>query len=254
MRREIPSQWSRPWLVMWALLAPTLLVAAVLMPFRLWALLVALAFGVPEAVGVWHKGDRLPPLTYIAAWFLPRWMVQTLVGFAAGAIGAVWLGFPRPLQLGALLGLVTWALDHFGVTYSGRHAWAYEGRTGSGATTLQVSNAPEAAGGGPPDLPDPAPGLPVVVIDLDGTLAESTWPSPTIGAPLKEGVDALVRWRARGCQIVIWTARPESHRGRIQRWLTEQGLADLVFDVQCDKPIGGLYVDDRAWRPPWSER
>lgn len=87
-----------------------------------------------------------------------------------------------------------------------------------------------------------------VAFDLDGTLAEDTWPKPHIGKPIKEGV-TMLRWYAeQGYCIVLYTARPASHVQMIREWLTLNSLQNLVYDIYTDKPIAGLYVDDRAWR------
>ena len=114
--KERPSEWARWWVWMWALIAAALIVGAFVLPFRTWAWAVAIGFGIPEAIGVWSKGDRYPPLTFVTAWYLPRWFIVSLVGFLAGSIGGTWFEFPRPWALGALLGLSFWGLDHFQVT------------------------------------------------------------------------------------------------------------------------------------------
>lgn len=102
------------------------------------------------------------------------------------------------------------------------------------------------------DAPDVPRGHTRVVFDLDGTLAVDTWPRPTIGAPIEEGIELVVHYADLGYEVVIYTARPASHRERIWRWLEENGLAEAVYDVVTDRPVAGLYIDDRAWRPPWT--
>lgn len=86
----------------------------------------------------------------------------------------------------------------------------------------------------------------VVCFDLDGTLAEPTWPSPTIGEPIPEGVALLAEYVEKDCAILVYTSRPASHRGAIWKWLQGNGIE--VYDVITDKPLAGLYVDDRALR------
>ena len=88
-----------------------------------------------------------------------------------------------------------------------------------------------------------------VVIDFDGTIAESTWPSNEIGAPIQSGVAAVLHYFELGNEIVIHTARPESHAGLIWRWLRDNGLNGVVHDVVTGKPRGWVYIDDRAWNP-----
>jgi hypothetical protein len=103
-------------------------------------------------------------------------------------------------------------------------------------------NAPE---------PTPTDGKLPIVFDLDGTLAEATWPSNHVGKPIEEGIELLLEYSSRGYAIIIQTARPASHEARIWRWLEELGLQNVVFDVMCGKPLGCLYVDDRAFRPDY---
>lgn len=105
-------------------------------------------------------------------------------------------------------------------------------------------NAPE---------PTPTDGKLPVVFDLDGTLAEATWPSNHIGNRIQAGIELLLEYSSRGYAIVIHTARPASHEGRIWGWLLEQGLQNVVFNVVCGKPLGCLYIDDRAFRPDFVE-
>lgn len=104
-----------------------------------------------------------------------------------------------------------------------------------------------------PEYPVPNRSVPAVAFDLDGTLATDTWPAPHIGQPIPEGVEALLHYWQEGFAIYIYTARPESHKWAITRWLAEQNLAHVVYDIRCDKPIADLYVDDRAWRPTWAQ-
>lgn len=95
-------------------------------------------------------------------------------------------------------------------------------------------------------LPKEGTGLHTIAFDLDGTLAEPTWPSSQIGGPIELGVRAL-RWYAeRGFEIVLYTARPAEYRDRIRWWLVRHGLSNLVYSIVTDKPRAALYIDDRA--------
>jgi hypothetical protein len=94
--------------------------------------------------------------------------------------------------------------------------------------------------------PKPGTGLMTIAFDLDGTLAEPTWPSPTIGKPIQRAVDAAIEYFTRGNEIIIFTSRPASHRDAIASWLEEHGLEDVVYDIVTDKPRAAAYVDDRA--------
>ena len=99
-------------------------------------------------------------------------------------------------------------------------------------------------------LPEHDPALPVVCFDLDGTLAADTWPSPRVGDPDEHALNALVHYHDQGCEVVVFTARPESHFPRIWRWLEDNLVAWAVYDVTNRKPVASLYFDDRAVRWP----
>lgn len=94
------------------------------------------------------------------------------------------------------------------------------------------------------------PALPVVAVDFDGVLAESTWPSARIGRPIGAGFALVRHYAAQGAEVVILTARPQSHWTRIREWLVEHDLDHLVYDVTNVKMPACLYFDDRAWRFP----
>ena len=94
--------------------------------------------------------------------------------------------------------------------------------------------------------PKPGVGLKTICVDLDGMLAEPTWPSPKIGAPIQVAVDAAIAARNDGWEMVILTARPESHKTEIKLWLLDHGLSDVFYDVICGKPRAAAYWDDRA--------
>ena len=97
--------------------------------------------------------------------------------------------------------------------------------------------------------PTPAPGHEWVCFDLDGTLAEDTWPNPNIGAPIPAMLNLLREYADQGYAIVIFTARPASHRDRIWEWVHYNDLGAMVYNVVTDKPLAGIYVDDRGYNP-----
>ncbi len=92
-----------------------------------------------------------------------------------------------------------------------------------------------------------------VLFDFDGTLAEDTWPSPHVGKPIREALEALRHYYTEGYSIVVYTARPASHTNLIVGFLREMGVDLLVYDIVTGKPRADLYIDDRAWRPSWVE-
>lgn len=95
----------------------------------------------------------------------------------------------------------------------------------------------------------PAPkagtGLMTIAFDLDGTLAEPTWPEPWVGKPIQKGVEALIAYANKGYEVVIFTSRPASHREAIAKWLRENDIYS-VYDIITDKPRYAMFVDDRA--------
>lgn len=94
--------------------------------------------------------------------------------------------------------------------------------------------------------PKPGTGLMTIAFDLDGTLAEPTWPSPAIGSPIEKAVDAMLEYWRKGFEIIIFTSRPASHREAIKKWLENFGLSSIIYDIVTDKPRAAMYVDDRA--------
>lgn len=100
------------------------------------------------------------------------------------------------------------------------------------------------------NLPAHDPALPVVAFDFDGVLARNLWPSPKIGEADANALAAIEDYYAAGCEVVIFTARPESHFPRIWAWLEDHGVAWMIYDVTDHKPRASLYFDDRAVRWP----
>jgi len=91
-----------------------------------------------------------------------------------------------------------------------------------------------------------------VVFDLDGILAETTWPRRhEIGTPIPEGVEMLTHYADEGFVIIIYTSRPHEDESLVWRWVNENDLP--VDQIVCGKPLAALYVDDRAYRPEWVE-
>lgn len=93
--------------------------------------------------------------------------------------------------------------------------------------------------------------LPVVLVDFDGVLARSYWPSPLLGPPIPEGIALVRHYAEQGAEVRIFTARPDSHWPLIADWCEKHGIGDVIYDISDRKIPASLYVDDRAWRPPW---
>lgn len=63
----------------------------------------------------------------------------------------------------------------------------------------------------------------------------------------------MLRWYAeQGYRCEIYTARPACDRGAIWDWI--RGWHLPVDAVTCDKPFGGLFIDDRAYCPDYTKR
>lgn len=99
-------------------------------------------------------------------------------------------------------------------------------------------------------LPEHDPALPVVAFDYDGVVASNTWPSPTLGEIDQNAVAAMLHYYGLGCEVVIFTARPDEHLAEIRKWLDDYSLGKVVYEVTNRKPRACLYFDDRAVRWP----
>ena len=94
--------------------------------------------------------------------------------------------------------------------------------------------------------PKPGVGLTRICVDIDGTIAEPTWPSPVIGKPIRRAIDAMIEASRAGWEIVLYTARPASHVPAIMKWVDDNGLSAVVYDVITGKPAAAAFWDDRA--------
>jgi hypothetical protein len=114
----IPESWNRPWLVMWAVATPLVIVSAFHIAFWGWVAMAFVGFGVPEWISIQKQKDELPPLTSTIRHFVPNWVAFPAIYFCLGSIGANWLTAPQPFHVGLLVGLLGWLTDHFTVTYA----------------------------------------------------------------------------------------------------------------------------------------
>lgn len=91
------------------------------------------------------------------------------------------------------------------------------------------------------------PAVAQIVFDLDGVLAEPSWPlRRTVGRPIPEGIALLRHMADKGYSICINTARPQVDEPVIWKWVLEHRLP--VDKVRCEKPMASLYIDDKGWR------
>ncbi|HEV8420529.1 MAG TPA: hypothetical protein VGR13_04165 [Actinomycetota bacterium] len=108
--------WDRRFVWLWGAMAVLLAVAVPFLTFRQWSITAAGGFGLPEAVGVFRRGDRLPPLTFVIRRYVPRWAAFPVINGALFAAAAYWMD-RSPAAYGALGALQGWLLNHFDVTY-----------------------------------------------------------------------------------------------------------------------------------------
>ena len=114
------GQWDRRFLWLWGLSAVVLGVLFFRLSFREWSFAAGIGFGVPEAIGVFRRGDRFPPLTFAIRRYVPRWAAFPAINGFLGGAAAYWLSQPHPIRYLVLFGLQGWLLNHFDVTYDGR--------------------------------------------------------------------------------------------------------------------------------------
>ena len=100
------------------------------------------------------------------------------------------------------------------------------------------------------NLPAHNPALPVVAFDYDGVIAENTWPSPLLGSLNEDACEAMLHYFQLGCEVIVFTARPDEHLPTIREWLRQLSLSHVVYEVTNRKPRACLYFDDRAVRWP----
>ena len=65
-----------------------------------------------------------------------------------------------------------------------------------------------------------------------------------------DAANAIIHYYDSGCEVVVFTARPDEHLPEIREWLRQMSLSDYVYEVTNRKPRCCLYFDDRAVRWP----
>ena len=103
------------------------------------------------------------------------------------------------------------------------------------------------------NYPEHNPALAVVAFDFDGVIASNTWPRPDFGTLDQDAAAAMIHYFGLGCEIVVFTARPDEHLKEIREWLRQLSLSHIVYEVTNRKPRACLYFDDRAVRWPLGE-
>lgn len=97
-----------------------------------------------------------------------------------------------------------------------------------------------------------------LAIDFDGTICNNKFPE--IGDPRQEVIDALLKWKRAGNEVILWTCREGKLLDDALQWCKQHGL---VFDAVNEntknlkeyygndpRKVGAYwYVDDRAITP-----
>ena len=95
----------------------------------------------------------------------------------------------------------------------------------------------------------------VIAVDFDGCLCVKKWPD--IGAPNWDAIHALIRRKAEGDKIILWTCRDGQQLEDAVLWCMNRGLRfDAIndnlpenkkfFGNDCRKVWAHEYWDDRA--------
>ena len=91
----------------------------------------------------------------------------------------------------------------------------------------------------------------IICVDFDGTLSNGHYPH--IGQPNKPLFDALIKLKAQGHNIVLWTCREDIQLQQAVDWCKEQGLEfDAVNENVpwigfCSRKVcADVYIDDWA--------
>lgn len=98
---------------------------------------------------------------------------------------------------------------------------------------------------------------PIIVCDIDGVIATGTaadvysdeagWAFDKC-KPIEAGIKFLEEMRWQGCAIILHTSRWGDDRAITILWLAQHGVP--YDELVMDKPLGDLYVDDKAMAWP----
>lgn len=117
VRKMESTGWALWWIWLWTAVTTVLLILLFFLPFKTWAVLAVVLFGLPELIGIVKRDDAYPPLTHVICRYVPRWIAFTLIYAFTGAAGGHWFGFARPVALAGLVGLLGWFQTHFDVAF-----------------------------------------------------------------------------------------------------------------------------------------
>lgn len=95
----------------------------------------------------------------------------------------------------------------------------------------------------------------IIAVDFDGCLCVKKWPD--IGDPNRKAIDALIKRRAEGDKVILWTCREGQKLEEAVLWCAKHGLEfDAVndnlpenkeyFGNNSRKVFANEYWDDRS--------
>lgn len=92
----------------------------------------------------------------------------------------------------------------------------------------------------------------LIAVDLDGTLTKKDcWTEDDCinAEPRLDIIEKIRKLYYDMNHIIIYTARPETHRNATEYWLRKNGVAYHAIVMGNNKMGSDIYIDDRAVRP-----
>lgn len=77
----------------------------------------------------------------------------------------------------------------------------------------------------------------IIAVDFDGCLCVKKWPD--IGAPNWDAINELIRRKADGDKVILWTCRTGQQLEDAILWCLNHGLK---FDAINDNPLAGQII------------
>jgi hypothetical protein len=86
-----------------------------------------------------------------------------------------------------------------------------------------------------------------VILDVDNTLLEySEYEFCVFGRPKPGARSFLARQKAKGRTVRLFTTRADIELESLRSHLETHDMMRYVDHIQCGKPFGDIYIDDRA--------
>ena len=98
----------------------------------------------------------------------------------------------------------------------------------------------------------------IIAVDFDGTLCENAYPE--IGKPNASVIEGVLRAKAAGARLMLWTCRSGEELDAAVGWCRDHGIefdtvnASLPEQIEAygedtRKVFADIYLDDKAMRP-----